>query len=104
MTLTCRKRVRREMERPSGFVMATDQQQWVVTQPGVKIGVRSEGLYRVTREELEANGFDVESDPALWQLYKRGVEQAINVASDGSYFEFYSTGIETVESDVEMYF
>lgn len=96
--------VLREMEQPSSFVMATDQHPWVVTQPGVKIGVRNEGLYRVTREELETNGFDVESDPAFWQLYKRGVEQAINVASDGSYIEFYGTGIDTVESDVEMYF
>ncbi|MBX3244434.1 MAG: hypothetical protein KF685_08265 [Acidobacteria bacterium] len=94
----------REMERQSGFVMSADQHQWVVSQPGVKIGVRNEGLYRVTRAELEANGFDVEGDSSLWQLYKRGVEQAINIAEDGSYIEFYGTGIDTVESDVEMYF
>lgn len=96
--------VRREMERSSSFSAPADDHQWVISQSGVKIGVRKDGLYRVSREDLEENGFDVESDPSLWQLYQRGVEQAINVAPDNSYIEFYGKGIDTVESDTEMYF
>ncbi|MGB7069097.1 MAG: C25 family cysteine peptidase [Pyrinomonadaceae bacterium] len=77
---------------------------WVVSQPGVKIGVRAEGLYRVTRAELAAAGFNVNSDPTKWQLYTEGVEQAVIVSSGGTYLEFYGTGINTIESDTRTYY
>ncbi len=81
-----------------------DTQRWVASQPGARIGVKKDGMYRVTRAELEAAGFNVNSDPALWQLYTDGVQQSISVGPSGSYIEFYGKGIDTVESDTRMYY
>lgn len=80
-------------------------QRWVASQPGVKIGIKSgEGFYRVTKAQLQAAGFDTNASPALWQLYLNGVEQAINVQANGDYVEFYGSGIDTLESDTNIYF
>src|SRR5687767_8606763 len=58
----------------------SNMQKWIAAQPGVKIGVRQQGIYRVTRAQLETAGFNVNSSPDLWQLYSNGVEQKIIVA------------------------
>lgn len=79
-------------------------QRWVAAQPGVKIGVRKDGLFRVTRAELQGAGFDVNASPALWQLYLNGVEQSIIVAGNGDYIEFYGKAIDTVESGTQIYY
>ena len=76
---------------------------WVVSQPGVKIGVRKEGLFRVTSAELQAAGF-VGGDSAKWRLFAEGVEQAILVGPGGQYIEFYGKPIDTVESDTRVYY
>ncbi len=81
-----------------------DTQRWVASQPGAKIGVKKDGMYRVTQAELVAAGFDVNSDPALWQLYSDGVEQAISVGVGGAHIEFYGKHIDTIESDTRMYY
>lgn len=80
------------------------KQRWVAAQPGVKIKVRREGLYRVSRAELEAAGFNVNAAPALWQLYANGIEQAVNVGAAGEYVEFYGSGVDTVNSEAQTYF
>lgn len=77
---------------------------WVISQLGVRIGVRNEGIYRVTKAELQAAGFDIGSDSSLWQLYREGVEQAIIVGPNADYVEFYGKGLETTETDVAMYY
>jgi hypothetical protein len=65
----------------------------VISQPGVvRIGVKREGMYRVTSAQLAAGGFDTASDSTNWQLYVEGVEQAILVGPSGSYIEFYGKG------------
>ncbi len=79
-------------------------QLWVAAQPGVKIGIKQEGFYRVTRASLEANGFDINTPTNRWQLYVNGVEQAINIVNDGEYVEFYGTGVDTLESDTQAYY
>ena len=79
-------------------------QLWVASQPGVKIGVTKEGIYRVTRAELQSAGFDVNAPTALWQLYLNGVQQAINVGGNGDYIEFYGRGLDTTETDKQIYF
>ncbi len=81
-----------------------DNHRWVISQPGVRIGTKNEGLHRVMRAELESNGFDVNTEPANWQLYLEGVEQAIIVHPSGDYIEFYAKALETIESDIRMYF
>jgi hypothetical protein len=77
---------------------------WVVSQPGAKIGVRKDGVYRVTRTELQAAGFNVSSNSANWRLFMEGVEQAIIVGPGDQYIDFYGKGIDTVESDTRVYY
>src|SRR6185369_10422694 len=81
-----------------------NMQKWIAAQPGVKIGVRANGLYRVAKAQLQAAGFDTASDPSTWQLFTDGLEQAINVAPKGDYVEFYGKGIDRVESDTRIYY
>ncbi|HUR97427.1 MAG TPA: C25 family cysteine peptidase [Pyrinomonadaceae bacterium] len=77
----------------------------VISQPNVaRIGVKRAGLYRVTRAQLGAALFDVNSDSSLWQLYVEGVQQAIIVGPGASYIEFYGTGTDTAESDTRTYY
>lgn len=89
-----------EFEQPAD--LATHR--WVVAQPGAKIGVRKEGLYRVTRAQLEAVGFNVSSNSANWRLFASGVEQSIIVGPGDQYIEFYGRGIDTPESDMSQYY
>ncbi len=81
---------------------------WVVSQPGAKIGVRTEGLYRVRLSELQSAepGIFSSGNVANWRLFKEGHEQAIITASDasGPYLEFYGTPIDTRESDTRVYY
>ena len=79
-------------------------QRWVAAQPGVRIGVKTEGFYRVSRAELQAAGFDLTAPTNRWQLYVNGVEQAINIGGSGDYIEFYGRGIETLYADTQTYF
>lgn len=82
-----------------------DTQKWVASQPGVKITINKEGFYRVTRAELEANGFDVNASTQFWQLYTNGIEQAIIVDSNDQYIEFYGANVEeNLESNKQTYY
>jgi hypothetical protein len=79
-------------------------QRWVAAQPGVKIGVIKEGIYRVSRAELQSAGFDVNASHALWQLYVDGVQQSINVGDGGAFIEFYGRGIDRLEANTQIYY
>jgi hypothetical protein len=83
---------------------AQDTQKWVAAQPGAKIAVKQDGLYRVSRAELQNGGFNVNAPINLWQLYADGIEQGINVAAGGDYIEFYGRGVDTLESDARIYY
>ena len=76
----------------------------VVAQPGVKIGIKTEGLYRVTRAELQAAGFNLASTSANWRLFMEGIEQSIIVGTNDQYIEFYGKGRDDVESDTRVYY
>ena len=58
----------------------------------------------MTKAQLQSGGFDVNTDPSRWQLYRDGVQQAIIVAPSGNYIEFFGTGIDTLESDTAFYY
>src|SRR5882724_5418710 len=70
---------------------------WIVpSQQYFKIPVAKEGIYRLSRSNLQAAGFPVNSDPRYIQLFHRGQEQSIYVKgqSDGNFgssdfVEFY---------------
>ncbi len=88
--------------KPATLDAATHQ--WVISRPGVRIGVKSEGIYRVTSAQLQAGGFDINSDSTKWQLYVNGNEQAIIVGPSAQYIDFYGNGVDTNESDTQGYF
>lgn len=77
--------------------MGQNDNEWIRhTQPYVKIPVGHDGIYRVSFESLESAGFAVGSDPGHFQLFHRGIEQAIHVQGEsdgvfgaGDYIEFY---------------
>lgn len=89
-----------------GSVLPPDPetQHRIMTQGGVKFDIKKDGMYRVTRAELQTAGFDVNSDPTNWRLFMDGNEQAINVAPGGQYIEFYGKGIDVRETDKRTYF
>jgi hypothetical protein len=97
------KEVLSDIDAPS-FAPDPITHQWVVSHPGVKIGVKKEGIYRVTNGDLQAAGFNTASDPDNWQLYVNGVQQAITIGPGASYIEFYGNGVDTPESDIQGYF
>lgn len=69
-----------------------------------KIG--EDNLYRISREELQAAGFPIESVPAnRIQLFREGQEVALYVNDDGgtfNYLEFYGTKKDG-QSDAPLY-
>jgi uncharacterized repeat protein (TIGR01451 family) len=76
----------------------------------VKISVRSEGWYQVSRAQLVAAGLDPDANARDLQLFAEGVEQPILIlgrqngplGTDDS-IEFYGTGIDTPFSDARVY-
>lgn len=81
-----------------------DTQKWVAAQPGAKIAVKAEGLYRVSRAQLAATNFNVNAPVANWQLYADGIEQAIIVGPNGDYIEFYGRGVDNRYTDTKFYY
>jgi hypothetical protein len=81
-----------------------NRQRLIAAQPGVKLGVKKQGIYRVSRTELANSGFNVNAPVENWQLYKNGNEQAIIIGTNGDYIEFYGEGIDTVESGTQIYY
>ena len=79
-------------------------QRWIASQPGVKIGIKKEGFFRVTRAQLQAAGFAVNEPPALWKLFLNGIEQSIIIGGSGDYIEFYGNGLDMQETDTQVYY
>lgn len=75
----------------------------IAAMSGLKISVNHDGWYKVSAEQLTANGFDVNSNRANWQLFVGGEEVAIRVATDGS-VEFFGRGADTLETDRNVYY
>jgi hypothetical protein len=80
------------------------KQSFIAAQPGAKIAIRQTGMYRVTKTQMQAAGFDVNSDPTKWQLYVNGNEQSITVGPNANYIEFFARGIDAAESDTAVYY
>jgi len=92
------------------FAHAQTGSEWInFNQTYFKIPVAREGIYRVTYADLQAAGFPTSADPRQFQLYHRGVEQAIYVAGEddsqfnsGDFIEFYGLRNDGVP-DAELY-
>lgn len=86
------------------FVADPVNHRWVVSNPGVRIDVKKEGVYRVPVSQLQAAGFNTAAPSSTWQLYLNGVEQAINIPAGDAYIEFFGRGVDTPETDIQGYF
>jgi uncharacterized repeat protein (TIGR01451 family) len=78
--------------------------------PALKIGVTSEGWYRLSLAQLIAAGFNPGAEPQFLQLFAEGVEQPMLVESRAGNrerpiegIEFYGTGIDTPFSGTRVY-
>ena len=98
---------------PTPLIQADSvRQRWVAAQPGLKLAIKSNGLYRLTRQQLLDNGFDANVPTANWQLYTDGVEQAMlltgdnngGVLSSNGYLEFYGFGVDKSYTDTQVFY
>lgn len=80
-----------------------ERQREIAALGGVKISVRHDGWYRVTAEQLQNAGFDVNSSRDLWQLFVGAEEIPIQIYTDGS-IEFFGRGLDTISSDTQVYY
>lgn len=84
--------------------------EWIrFDQPYLKIQVAAEGLCSVSYSDLSQAGLPLSADPATFQLFHRGKEQAIVVHGEadgmfnsGDYLEFYGTANDGVP-DAALY-
>jgi hypothetical protein len=81
-----------------------ENHRWVTRQPGVKIAVKKDGLYRVSCTQLANAGFNITSRANNWRLFRDGVEQAILIGTGAECIEFFGKGIDTPESDTRIYY
>lgn len=75
----------------------------ISSQNGVKISVNHEGWYRVSAEELQIYGFDLNTNRRNWKLFANGIEVPIKLNDDGS-FEFFGRGLDTPYTDTQIYY
>ena len=98
------KEIQAEIDRFTSSTPDPDKHKWVISHSGVRVDVKTEGIYRVPFAQIAAAGFDINSDKSLWQMYRNGIEQAIRIDDAGSYIEFYGKGVDTPESEIQGYF
>lgn len=98
-----------KQENPAGN-QSLATQQWIASQPAVKIRVRQPGWYRITQPQLVANGFDPFVDARRLQLYVDGAEIPIRLSTDkaklgaGDTLEFYGVGLDAITTDTHTYY
>src|SRR5215813_11902254 len=89
---------------------ASISDQWsIATQPALKIGVRSNGWYRITQTEMAAAGFNTSGDAANLRLFVNASEIAMRVSRDSGplsssdYIEFWGQGVDLASTDTQIY-
>jgi hypothetical protein len=102
------------VENTASIARATPEQEKaqinLTSQSAVKISVRREGWYRLSRQELVAAGLPQKLDPRFLQLFVEGHEIPIVVLTDElgkgdefSFVEFYGQGLDTPSTDRRTY-
>jgi hypothetical protein len=98
------------LDRPAVSPAAIQDQWAIAAQPGLKIGVKQDGWYRVTQPDMVAAGFDVSPDSQNLRLFADGREVPVEVnkssgpLSANDYLEFYGTGLDTPTTDTHVYY
>jgi peptidase C25-like protein len=82
----------------------------IASMPAIKLSVKQEGWYRVTKDDLAAAGLDAKINPQFLQMYVDGREQPIIVSGErdgnldaGDYIEFYGVGTNSPFTDQRVY-
>jgi len=83
------------------FADAMKKQKELAASDAIKIGVASDGLYRVTRGELVAAGLDAAADLQTLHLFADGLEVPISV--DGDALLFYGRALDTASTATRIY-
>lgn len=81
---------------------AAAQQAQIAARGGAKIIVNHDGWYRVSVQQLQAAGFDTNSDSQFWQLFADGVEVPVKVNADS--IEFFGRGLDTQLTAKQVYY
>ncbi len=104
------EKIDRAAEVVAGDNSASLSQQWLLAnQPALKIGIRSDGWYRITQPQLSAAGFDVTGDARNLQLFVEGNELAISVSREAGvltqadFIEFWGQGLDSPTADTRVY-
>jgi len=95
----------------SGTISAESlNDQWTIAnQPALKIGVRTNGWYRIMQPAMATAGFDTTGDAANLRLFVGGNEIAMGVSrSSGQltasdFIEFWGQGLDTATADTQIY-
>jgi hypothetical protein len=110
MTLLQRSEPQVTLQAERSSSVSGSAQRAIASQPGIKIGIREEGWYRITQPELVAAGLDPWGDPRRFRLFSDGKEHALLVRGEGDgrfdasdSIEFYGTGQDTPFSDSRIY-
>lgn len=75
----------------------------IAAQTGVKLAVKKDGWYRVSAEQLQAAGFEVDSRQAFWQMFVNAEEVPLKINPDNS-IEFFGRGLDTLATDKQTYY
>lgn len=75
----------------------------IAAQNGVKVSVNHDGWYRVSAEQLQNSGFDLNSNFLNWKLFANGIEVPIKINADYS-IEFFGRGTDTPSTDKQVYY
>ncbi|MGH9822860.1 MAG: C25 family cysteine peptidase, partial [Blastocatellia bacterium] len=83
----------------------TTQSSTLAGMPAIKISVRTNGWYSVTKQSLVALGLDPQADPRTLQMFLIGNEIPISVLGTSSAYtiEFYGMGANTESTDLQVY-
>lgn len=96
---------------PSTLAAGTQDAPWAPPEPGYKIQVEQEGIYKLTYSALQAAGVPVDQvDPRTFRIYTGGSEEAIYVEGeadgrfDGSdYLLFYGRPLQSKYTRYNVY-
>jgi hypothetical protein len=84
--------------------------QWAIAdQPALKVGVRSDGWYRITQPEMAAAGFNTAADARNLRMFVNATEIAIRVSRQSGgltsvdFIEFWGEGLDTASTDTRIY-
>ena len=83
------------------FARPREKQRQLAASNAIKIGVTTDGFYRVTRAELVASGLDAAMGLQSLRLYADGMEEPL--AIDGDAILFYGRALDTPSTATRIY-